>query len=115
MAYERALYFDTTYKRGEPLPQMPSPTFFKPEFFNFMLEENAACRETVGVIDISSFSKIKISSSSKEDVVNYLQRLCCNNADIEVETCMKTGMLNSKGGYENVRIWNFSHFFQQCL
>ncbi|XP_070494319.1 pyruvate dehydrogenase phosphatase regulatory subunit, mitochondrial-like [Chironomus tepperi] len=101
MAYERALYFDTTYRRGEPLPSMPKPTFFKPPYFNFMVDENAACRETVGIIDISSFSKIKISSSSKTDVVNYLQNVCCNNADIEIETCMKTGMLNKNGGYEN--------------
>lgn len=47
MAYERALYFDTTYKRGDPLPIMPPPTFFKPKFFNFMEDEYTACRETV--------------------------------------------------------------------
>lgn len=47
MAYERALYFDTTYKRGEALPTLPSPTFFKPKFLNFMENEYAACRETV--------------------------------------------------------------------
>ena len=101
MAYERALYFDTTYKRGDSLPSLPQPTFFKPKFFHFMENEYAACRETVGIIDISSFSKIKIESSNKEDVVNYLQRLCTNNADIEIESCMKTGMLNKNGGYEN--------------
>lgn len=39
MAYERALYFDTTYKRGDPLPQLPHPTFFKPKFFSFMVNE----------------------------------------------------------------------------
>lgn len=61
MAYERALYFDTSLKRGEgPLPQMPENTFFKPKFFNFVQDEYTACRETVGIIDISSFSKIKI-------------------------------------------------------
>lgn len=101
MAYERALYFDTTYKRGDPLPIMPSPTSFKPKFFNFLENEYAACRETVGIIDISSFSKIKIKSSNTKDVVDYLQRLCTNNADIGNETCIKTGMLNKNGGYEN--------------
>lgn len=61
MAYERALYFDTTHKRGQgPLPQMPPNSFFKPKYFNFMQDEYTACRETVGIIDISSFSKIKI-------------------------------------------------------
>lgn len=105
MAYERALYFDTTYKRGGALPTLPAPTFFKPKFFNFMIDENAACRETAGIIDISSFSKIKIKSSNVPELVNYLQKLCCNNADIEIETCMKTGMLNKNGGYENVRFF----------
>ena len=61
MAYERALYFDTTYKRGESeLPQMPQGSFFKPKFFKFLQSEYNACKETVGIIDISSFSKIKI-------------------------------------------------------
>lgn len=61
MAYERALYFDTTHKRGQkPLPEMPPNSFFKPKFFNFIQNEYTACRETVGIIDISSFSKIKI-------------------------------------------------------
>lgn len=68
MAYERALYFDTTHKRGskEMLP-LPQPSFFKPKFFNFVQDEYIACSETVGIIDISSFSKIKI----KVDCVNY--------------------------------------------
>lgn len=59
MAYERALYFDTTHKQG-PLPVMPENSFFKPSFFNFIQDEYNACRDTVGIIDISSFSKIKI-------------------------------------------------------
>jgi len=39
---------------------MPSGTFYKPKFFDFMLEEYYACRESVGIIDMSSFSKMKI-------------------------------------------------------
>lgn len=102
MAYERALYFDTTNKRGEgPPPVMPQPTFFKPKFFNFLQDEFAACTSTVGIIDISSFSKIKIKSSSTADVVSYLQKLCCNDVDIDIGTCIKTGMLNKNGGFEN--------------
>lgn len=65
MAYERALYFDTTHKRGQgPLPEMPPNSFFKPKYFHFMQDEYTACRETVGIIDISSFSKIKIKVRS---------------------------------------------------
>jgi len=39
---------------------MPPGTFYKPKFFDFMLEEYHACRESVGIIDMSSFSKMKI-------------------------------------------------------
>lgn len=39
---------------------MPPGTFYKPKFFDFMQEEYYACRESVGIIDMSSFSKMKI-------------------------------------------------------
>ena len=39
---------------------MPPGSFYKPKFFDFMKEEFQACREGVGIIDMSSFSKIEI-------------------------------------------------------
>lgn len=39
---------------------MPQGTFFKPKFFEYMKEEFLACREGVGIIDMSSFSKIEV-------------------------------------------------------
>lgn len=84
MAYERALYFDLTYKRkpfqlhfveihkfynvfvrlgGNHLPKMPPGSFYKPAFLEFMRDEHNACHEGVGIIDISSFSKIEITVS----------------------------------------------------
>lgn len=76
MAYERALYFDTSRKRGQgPLPEMPSNSFFKPKYFNFMQDEYTACRETVGIIDISSFSKIKIKVCTFQIYVKSLINL----------------------------------------
>ncbi|XP_020283596.1 pyruvate dehydrogenase phosphatase regulatory subunit, mitochondrial-like [Pseudomyrmex gracilis] len=100
MAYERPLYFDSTYERGQKKPVMPKGSFYKPKFFDFIKEEFMACRESVGIIDMSSFSKIEIKSSRKE-VVEYLQRLCSNDADIPVGGIVHTGMQNEKGGYEN--------------
>lgn len=49
---------------------MPSGSFYKPKFFDFMKEEFQACREGVGIIDMSSFSKIEIKVSA-EDINNY--------------------------------------------
>ncbi|CAH0562194.1 unnamed protein product [Brassicogethes aeneus] len=100
MAYERALYFDSTYKKGDAKPKMPPGSFFKPKFFDFMMEEYLACREGVGIIDMSSFSKIEIKSGGSE-VVSYLQRLCSNDVDIPIGAIVHTGMQNERGGYEN--------------
>ncbi|XP_011865409.1 PREDICTED: pyruvate dehydrogenase phosphatase regulatory subunit, mitochondrial-like [Vollenhovia emeryi] len=100
MAYERPLYFDPTYRRGQKKPIMPKGSFYKPKFFDFMKDEFQACREGVGIIDMSSFSKIEIKSSHGE-VVDYLQQLCSNDANIPVGGIVHTGMQNEKGGYEN--------------
>lgn len=48
------------YVAGDSLPKMPAGSFYKPKFFDFMKEEYLACREGVGIIDMSSFSKIEI-------------------------------------------------------
>ncbi|KAK9745982.1 Aminomethyltransferase folate-binding domain [Popillia japonica] len=100
MAYERALYFDSSYKTGDKKPEMPAGSFYKPKFFDFMREEFLACREGVGIIDMSSFSKIEIKSENM-DVVHYLQLLCSNEVDIPVGGIVHTGMQNERGGYEN--------------
>nr|XP_034191464.1 pyruvate dehydrogenase phosphatase regulatory subunit, mitochondrial-like [Osmia lignaria] len=113
MAYERPLYFDSTYQRGQKKPVMPPGSFYKPKFFDFMEEEFLACKEGVGIIDMSSFSKIEIRSSRWE-VVEYLQQLCSNDANIPVGGIVHTGMQNQRGGYENdcilVRLTENSYF-----
>ncbi|KAJ3639735.1 hypothetical protein Zmor_003076 [Zophobas morio] len=100
MAYERALYFDSSYKPGDFKPSMPPGSFFKPKFFDFMKEEYLACREGVGIIDMSSFSKIEIKSEGLE-IVTFLQKLCSNDVNIPVGAIVHTGMQNERGGYEN--------------
>ncbi|XP_014235720.1 pyruvate dehydrogenase phosphatase regulatory subunit, mitochondrial-like [Trichogramma pretiosum] len=100
MAYERPLYFDSTYRRGQKKPQMPAGSFYKPKFFDFMKQEFQACREAVGIIDMSSFSKIEIKSVGLE-VVDYLQKLCSSDANIAIGSIAHTGMQNDAGGYEN--------------
>ncbi|CAG9759384.1 unnamed protein product [Ceutorhynchus assimilis] len=100
MAYERALYFDLTYKKGQVKAEMPWGTFFKPKFFEFMKEEYLACIEGVGIIDMSSFSKIEIKSGGNE-ALQYLQKICSNDVDISVGSIVHTGMHNVRGGFEN--------------
>nr|XP_019534740.2 pyruvate dehydrogenase phosphatase regulatory subunit, mitochondrial-like isoform X1 [Aedes albopictus] len=119
MAYERALYFDTDYTRGGELPTMPTGSFYKPKFFHFMEKEYIACAQHVGIIDISSFSKIEIkpgvhNDGDKNNVLDYLQKMCANDVDIETSHIVHTGMLNERGGYENDCMLirqNVDHFF----
>uniref|UniRef100_A0A1Y9H9H8 Pyruvate dehydrogenase phosphatase regulatory subunit, mitochondrial n=1 Tax=Anopheles farauti TaxID=69004 RepID=A0A1Y9H9H8_9DIPT len=108
MGYERALYFDGDYRRGDPLPTLPEGSFYKPKFFQCMEKEYQACAQHVGIIDISSFSKIEIKPGVQSDMVsgenavlNYLQYMCANDVNITVGHIVHTGMLNERGGYEN--------------
>ncbi|XP_047741158.1 pyruvate dehydrogenase phosphatase regulatory subunit, mitochondrial [Hyalella azteca] len=130
MGFERPLYFDPHHKRGDPPAQMPAGTFRKPAFLDAVREEYIACRECVGLIDLSSFTKIDITSvgdhseadldspqrvvgsgmshhqeweekSSGDEVVGYLQKLCSNDVDVPVGGVVHTGMQNEHGGYEN--------------
>lgn len=79
---------------------MPPGSFYKPKFFDFMKEEYLACREGVGIIDMSSFSKIEIQSENMDSIA-YLQRLCSNDINIPIGSIVHTGMQNEHGGYEN--------------
>ncbi|XP_061497155.1 pyruvate dehydrogenase phosphatase regulatory subunit, mitochondrial isoform X2 [Anopheles gambiae] len=109
MGYERALYFDADYRRGDPLPTLPEGSFYKPKFFQHMEKEYQACAQHVGIIDISSFSKIEIKPGIQSDaagsggnaVLSYLQYMCANDVNIAVGHIVHTGMLNERGGYEN--------------
>lgn len=53
----------TPFLGKEKPPELPAGTFYKPTFFEFLLEEFYACRESVGIIDMSSFSKMSIQVS----------------------------------------------------
>ncbi|XP_048507943.1 pyruvate dehydrogenase phosphatase regulatory subunit, mitochondrial isoform X2 [Athalia rosae] len=75
-------------------------TFGKPAWFDYVAKEYAACRETVGLSDYSSFTKIDLWSNGTE-VVDLLQYLCSNDVDVPVGSIIHTGMQNHLGGYEN--------------
>ncbi|OXA64141.1 Pyruvate dehydrogenase phosphatase regulatory subunit, mitochondrial [Folsomia candida] len=99
MSFERSLYFDLEHEVGKD-SEMPPGTYWKPHFFENLKEEYKNCREGVGVIDMSSFSKFQITSP-KEEVVAFLQKLCANDIDIPVGHVSPSGMHNEQGGYEN--------------
>jgi len=98
--WERALYFDPYHHREDPPAELPEGTFGKPEFFDQIEEEYLVCREGVGLIDMSSFSKF-IVRGEEGAVVSFLQKLCSNDIDIPIGGIVPTGMQNEAGGYEN--------------
>ncbi|XP_043527006.1 pyruvate dehydrogenase phosphatase regulatory subunit, mitochondrial isoform X2 [Frieseomelitta varia] len=75
-------------------------TFSKPPWFEAVSNEYAACRETIGLSDYSSFTKIDLWSNGME-VVDFLQYLCSNDVDVPVGGIIHTGLQNHRGGYEN--------------
>lgn len=107
MGYERPAYFDRDYVEqaisrnvGLPYRIAETDTFGKPVWFDLVAGEYAACRESVGLSDYSSFTKIDLWSKGRE-VVNCLQYLCSNDVDVPVGSIIHTGMQNKYGGYEN--------------
>ncbi|CAB3408322.1 unnamed protein product [Caenorhabditis bovis] len=97
MGYERPLWFEKSPKPGRnALLQGQDALIGKPEWFDRVSSEYEACRERVGLIDMSSFSKYDITGP---DSVKFLQYLCSANVDEPVGTTVYTGMQHKMGGY----------------
>jgi 4-methylaminobutanoate oxidase (formaldehyde-forming) len=60
--------------------------------------EHMALREGVGLLDMSSFGKIRVEGA---DALATLQHLCANDVDVEAGRLVYTQMLNAKGGIES--------------
>jgi 4-methylaminobutanoate oxidase (formaldehyde-forming) len=60
--------------------------------------EHMALREGVGLLDMSSFGKIRVEG---RDALALLQRLCANQIDVETGRIVYTQMLNERGGIES--------------
>lgn len=70
----------------------------RPEWLDWMIEEQRATRETVALYDQTSFSKLLLQG---RDALAVLQRLCANEIDIPVDKMVYTAMLNERGGFES--------------
>ncbi|CAG9855595.1 unnamed protein product [Phyllotreta striolata] len=108
MGYERPTWFDPGHESEErdaqdwstPYRMAYTNTFGKPPWFDFVEREYRACRESVGLSDYSSFTKIDLWSKGNE-IVDALQFVCSNDVDVPVSSIIHTGMQNRRGGYEN--------------
>jgi len=86
--WERANYF------GD---QPPTYSFLRAPWFDNQKREHLACRNKVGLFDVSSFGKIGVFGA---DATEELQRMCSNNIDVPVGKIVYTQMLNEKGTIE---------------
>ena len=70
----------------------------KQNWFENHKNEHLAIRNNVGLIDMSSFGKIRVEGA---DALNFCQRICGNNVDTDIGKIVYTQMLNTKGGIES--------------
>jgi len=66
-------------------------------WFDNQREEHLALRHNVGLMDMSSFGKIRLEG---RDALPLLQRLCAGQMDVAIGRIVYTQMLNSRGGIE---------------
>ena len=72
-------------------------TWGRPNWFQNSRAEHMALRETVGLLDMTSFGKIRVEG---RDALTFLQRMCANQMDVASGRIVYTQMLNERGGIE---------------
>jgi glycine cleavage system T protein len=72
-------------------------TWGRPNWFQNSHAEHMALRETVGLLDMTSFGKIRVEG---RDALTFLQRMCANQMDVAIGRIVYTQMLNERGGIE---------------
>ncbi len=72
-------------------------SFGRQNWFENNAQEHNAVRNSVGVIDQSSFSKYQVEGP---DALSLLNRVCSNNIDVAVGRMVYTQWLNDRGGIE---------------
>lgn len=66
-------------------------------WFDNSRAEHMALREGVGLLDMTSFGKIRVEG---RDALTFLQRVCANQMDVATGRIVYTQMLNARGGIE---------------
>ena len=90
--WERANWFAT----GDQ-PREYQYGWGRQNWFENSAAEHRVLREGVGLLDMSSFGKIRVEG---RDALAYLQRICGNDMDVPAGRMVYTQMLNARGGIE---------------
>ncbi|XP_032219176.2 pyruvate dehydrogenase phosphatase regulatory subunit, mitochondrial isoform X2 [Nematostella vectensis] len=75
-------------------------TFGRPPWLANVEQEYRACKEGVGLVDLTSTGILEIKSQDVHGCVDLLQKLCIDDADIPINGVLHTAMLNHDGGFE---------------
>ena len=67
-------------------------------WFDNQRDEHLAIRNGAGLIDMTSFGKIRVEG---HDALAFLQKLCANQLDVATNRIVYTQMLNARGGIES--------------
>ncbi|KAI6207567.1 hypothetical protein M3Y96_00022700 [Aphelenchoides besseyi] len=99
MGYERPLWYEPEAGKDpnrNAIYSGQSSVFGPPSWHSNVAREYEACRERVGLIDMTSFSKFDVVGP---DSVAFLQRICSAGIDRPIGSTIYTGMQNEFGGY----------------
>ena len=83
------------YEANAPADYRPASAWAAREWSPIVAAEHAACRERVGIFDLSPFTKLEVSGPG---ALAYLQRLAANEVDRPLGTIVYTAMLSPRGG-----------------
>lgn len=72
-------------------------SFGRQNWFDYSAAEHRAVRERVGLLDISSFGKIRVQG---RDACAQLNRICANQVDVPIGRIVYTQWCNAHGGIE---------------
>ena len=95
--WERAHWFLPEEERGKGRTPEPDMTWGRQNWFGHAGAEHRAVREQMGMLDLSSFGKIRVEGRDAEAV---LQRISANNVAVEPGKIVYTQWLNERGGIE---------------
>src|SRR5258705_4264808 len=95
--WERAFWF--LPPAAKALGEVPEYRYSwkRQNWFDYAAEEHHAVRTGVGLFDLTPFGKVRVEGGDAEAV---LQRVCANDAAVEVGRIVYTQWLNRKGGIE---------------
>lgn len=90
--WERANWFATEGQKPEY-----EYSWNRQNWFENSKAEHMAMREGVGMLDMSSFGKIRVEG---RDALAFLQKVCGNDMNVPTGKIVYTQMLNNRGGIE---------------